>query len=495
MSTKNSLFTLVKNMSASEKAYFKKNMSDTPSVKLKQLLKVFSIYDKEKEYDKTSFNFKILRTGVKNVAQVKHQLYKLLLQSLLQFNKKTLSEFEIFEKLLESKLLLNKGMTEESLRALEAAEKLNHKVSVTELFPYIFIRKNYYSPYDASYTNYKLKALDAAEDKLHVLYDVVSYEKISASNIPVVINIGSVCKTKEEREHFEAVLKSELLTTHIPKSNFGKMMKQHLICFYSYLLNDIENAYHAAIRAIDLVQEPIEKADQGSLQNLSIFHYNAIQYALSTKQEEIYKFHYHQIEKIKSFIQSPQYLKRLSGELLFLELNWNLELKEYSKALELANKLVAMEEDVFMYNQSVLSEIQMKIALTYFYNSKYARSVDHINKIRNKENFNTLLEEKTLLTLLEVLCHIKLENYDLAQSLTRSLYRTLKKQDRLFQFEELLVRFIKELFNTPPNQKDRDKLGEKYLHQVQDLKAQQIENFFLDVIDLENWIKEGLVLN
>lgn len=496
MNSKDSTFNLVHSLSAPEKAYFKKYLDKKDKhFKKDRILKMFVLFEQAATYEKDVLQLKSKRIGYSNYAKAKHELFRILTQALVDFNKDRIGEYEIFEKLLAAKMFQNRGMIKESLKELESAEKLNEKFSITEIAPYIFIRKNYYSPFAPSYSSYKVEALKSAENKLNTLFDVIQYEQISAENIPIVINIGTVCKTDEERLHFRKVLQQELLSSYTPKSNFGNMMKQHLICFYSYLLNDTQNAYQAACKAITLVAEKIENCDQGTLQNLSIFHYNAIQYAFSTKSERIYEEHFTAINEIKEFINTEFYKKRIHGELIFLELNWTLANKWYSKALGHADKLDSLEEDLFIYNQSVLSEMYMKISLCYFYNNKYANAINRISKFFQNEAIYSLPEEKTLLSLLEILCNIRLENRSLAASLTRSLYRNLKRQNRLFEFEKLLVRFFQELFQTPNNKKERKQLGLKYLLEVQVLREKQIENFFLELFDFETLIAEGIEMH
>lgn len=494
MAQEDVVYRLIKGMSPVEKAHFKKFAFHEKAKKNEQYFKLFDYYDKAKKYDSEEMNFKTIRLGFKQPAAAKHQLYRLLLQTLVQYNKANIEEYDVFQRLLEAKLLKQRGFTEESLKELDAAEKLNEKASVTEIFPYIYIRKNYYSPYDPNYVSYKHSALEKAQDKLNVLQDVVAYEQVSVNNIPLVINIGTVCKTEEEREQLEEVLRSDLFTNNEPKSKFGKIMKQHLICFYSYLLNDMEKAYVAATKAISYYGTSYKDEDQGSLQNLSIFHYNAIQYALSTRNEKIYYHHLDEIKKIKEFISTTSYNARISGELLFLNLNWLIENGEKERAYKAAQEMAKLGKELFEYNQSVFTEVNMKIALAFFNHKQYDEAIGHIASIWQEANINSLPEEKTLLSLIEIFSHLKMQNLEISKSRTRSLYRNLSKQNRLFQFERLIVKFINDLYNTPNNKDDYRILLEKYQHELQLLKQSKTESFFLNIIDLEAWMTEELRL-
>lgn len=114
------LFELIQTMSSSEKRYFKRHALIAKDSNV-NYLKLFDALNKMKEYDEAALKKK---SFVKHLASERKYLYEAILRSLRNYNREESVRAQIYELLLDSDYLFQRGLYDQSERRLKKAHRL-----------------------------------------------------------------------------------------------------------------------------------------------------------------------------------------------------------------------------------------------------------------------------------------------------------------------------------------------------------------------------------
>ena len=117
------LFHLIKSMSRSEKRYFK--VFAGKSADDQNYLKVFAAIEKMKEYDERALIKGLQSESLgRQLPVIKNYLYKLILKSLRNFKAEKSVDFQIKERLMNARLLIDRDLVGQAGKQLDKAAKL-----------------------------------------------------------------------------------------------------------------------------------------------------------------------------------------------------------------------------------------------------------------------------------------------------------------------------------------------------------------------------------
>ncbi|MEQ8242857.1 MAG: hypothetical protein RIB66_05520, partial [Fulvivirga sp.] len=125
------LFHLIKSLKQSEKRYFKLQ-SELDSSDMKYL-RLFEIIDGQKEYDESIIIQKAPEIKKQQLSNLKAHLYKKLLQSIRQYNQKSVIDIQIREMIDHAQLLFNRSLYEQCVDILKKAKRKAQKIDNLEL--------------------------------------------------------------------------------------------------------------------------------------------------------------------------------------------------------------------------------------------------------------------------------------------------------------------------------------------------------------------------
>jgi hypothetical protein len=121
------LFQLIKSMSRTEKAYFKKRLVGGSSKGDKAYLKLFEVMDKMEEEDDKLLQKKLKGKVSGGLSGQKNYLYKLLLKSLTAYQLSNNPRLQIREMVNECQMLTERGMVGPALRRIEQSRRFGEK--------------------------------------------------------------------------------------------------------------------------------------------------------------------------------------------------------------------------------------------------------------------------------------------------------------------------------------------------------------------------------
>jgi predicted ATP-grasp superfamily ATP-dependent carboligase len=127
-----------------------------------------------------------------------------------------------------------------------------------------------------------------------------------------------------------------------------------------------------------------------------------------------------------------------------------------------------------------------KIATLYFGAANYEVSIDYLQKIINGPA-DLRKDLQCYARLLHMMSHYELGNYEIMESLIKSVYRFMAKMDNLTVVEEEMFRFLRSSFDVSPR-KMKPEL-EKFLHKIKHLEKSRFETRAFAYLDVISWVE------
>jgi hypothetical protein len=150
----------------------------------------------------------------------------------------------------------------------------------------------------------------------------------------------------------------------------------------------------------------------------------------------------------------------------------------------------AMEESLNEYYQYLdrhrILVFNYKIAMLYFGNGDFGKSIDYLQKIIN-DNVDLRTDLQCYARLLHLMAHYELGNYELIEYLTRSVYRFMAKMENLTVIEEAMFKFLRNNFY-----KSAKKLQpefEAFLKTVKQYEKSRFQTRSFAYMDIISWVE------
>jgi tetratricopeptide (TPR) repeat protein len=130
-----------------------------------------------------------------------------------------------------------------------------------------------------------------------------------------------------------------------------------------------------------------------------------------------------------------------------------------------------------------------KIASLYFGSGDFDTSIDYLQKIIN-DSSDLRGDLQCYARLLHLLAHYELGNFEIIESLTRSVYRFMSKMQNLTVIEEEIFSFLRTSFRI-----SRYKLKpelEKFLNKIKQFEKSRFETRAFAYLDIISWVESKL---
>lgn len=128
-----------------------------------------------------------------------------------------------------------------------------------------------------------------------------------------------------------------------------------------------------------------------------------------------------------------------------------------------------------------------KIATLYFGNQEYGKAIDYLQRIMYNGNADLRIDLQCYARLLHLMSHYELGNYDIMESLTKSVYRFMARMKYLTVVEEEMFRFIRRSFGLSP--RDLQPEFEKLLDKIKHLEGNRYETRSFAYLDVISWVE------
>jgi len=170
------------------------------------------------------------------------------------------------------------------------------------------------------------------------------------------------------------------------------------------------------------------------------------------------------------------------------ELSLYVRIGEKHKGLELIKSIVPfIAENESKIRKFPLLHLYYNIAYFYFSIGKYSESIQWMNKILNDNSLKSVEDIHASSHILTMILQFEQGRDELLTYLARSTHRYLNKLEGLYNFETILLAFLKKN-TTTKNKKNLTKNFKKLREQLEKARYEPGERNALSTIDLLAWV-------
>lgn len=490
----NHLFDLIKNLSKSEKRYFKVFSSRHTIGEENGYIKLFDFIDKMDEYDE-DLVFKHFKGKplLNKFSITKARLYNNILKSLDTFHSTTSIDAQIFRSIHSAEILYKKGLYKQSEKVLISAEKQAVKHENFNLLLEIkqqqkrLIENELYTEVNADHIASMFR-----EEK-SILNEIETYHKLWNIKSMLFQEINRNGKVRNE----EDTLKLKTLVEQVAQmdmneaSTKSKYLYHHVQSAYYFSVNDLKlSHYHLKSIITILEKNEILAREHPNIYFSSLT--NLIFISTRLKEYEDARVHLEKLKRLENPGLSIDLDIKYFSSTFSLELSLLSEKGDYKAALEL---IPHIEEGYRLYGAHINSlrkaYIDFQVGVIYLALGEYSKALKWINNILNENKIDQKQDIYCFAQLINLILHFELDNSRFLPYAINSTKRYLKNRNRIYRFEEIFLKLISQI-SKANNIFD---LQEKLIPieaELEKLKSDQKEQIVFEYFDFLTWVKSKL---
>ena len=489
-----SLFQLIHSLEKSEKRHFKLYIKRSSAKENLKIVQLFDALDKMAEYDEKILLKKLSGTEKPQLYNLKTHLYKQLLASLRLLKSSDSIDLQLNEQFDYAHILYKKGLFVQSLKILErtkemakANQKYNFLIQVNALekrIEMLHITRSMES-------RAELLSNEAVEVSSRI--DVLSrLSNLALQLYGLYIKHGHARNENDELSVKKFLRENLPANAHEQKGFYERLYLYQSYCWYAFIRQDFLMYYRYSQKWVNLfTEEPLMvRVETGhyikGLHNLLNAHFdlrNHAKFEFTLKKFEEFsktdRVQEHDNFRIQSFIYINS--AKINQHLMQGTFKEGLSLVPY-----IEEKL--KEYELFIDSHRILV-FNYKIASLYFGSGDYDTSIDYLQKIINY-NIDLRGDLQSYARLLHLLAHYELGNFEIIESLTRSVFRFMSKMQNLTVIEEEIFAFLRNSFRI-----SRHKLKpelEKFLEKIKHFEKSRFETRSFAYLDVVSWVESKL---
>lgn len=454
------LHTLIHSLTKSEKAYFKKFTSIHGSRNENNYIKLFSVIEKQKEYDETAIRNRFKNEKfIKQLHVTKGYLYKLILKSMRNYNSYLSTNIMIKEYISDIYYLMGKRLFNDAMKELYRTKTLAYKSEkYIELLEILDIEKNLIRRINR---NNQLETLNSIYDEENNTLQLIKTEKELLwlyRKITTVKRMENVTdkKSKNFPKLAEIVSKAQDLAKGENLSLKSNIYFNQILVAYYFSIPDYDNAYKYSKQLVELIESsPLQLSNDPMSYITAALNLIALNHSI--KQDE-FRTNLEKLKLLPSRIKKEltdldkNYLRLclLNEEIIYC--NRTGQLDTVTKIINENSQYIINEEKKLDASLKIM--LFLNIAITYFSAGEFEISLNWVNKILNDKQLSLIKPHYYSTIYLNLLIHFELGNYDLLDSNILSVYRRPEEKEEM---EVIILTYLKKLA-------DKEKEEEKYIY-------------------------------
>jgi hypothetical protein len=491
---KDELFQLIKSLGKGEKRNFKLFTQRHSSAADLKTIVLFDALDRMHAYDEEALLQKNKRLTKLQLSNLKASLYRQILASLRQIREVENVDLQLHELMDHARILYNKGLYLQSLKALERHKNLaRHYHQTTYLQQALFFEKKIEAMYITRSMEHRADVLAEESDEIQIRVKLAN----DLSNLSLQLYAWYI-KHGHARNKEEAAKVKSFFVEHQPAEAikpewfYCRLYLYQSYCWLSFIRHDFLTYYKYAQRWVDLFDAQPQMLMVETIQYIKGMH-NLLgaHYDLRNRKpffESLKKFEdFYQSE----LVQSNDNFRIQTFVYLYLsKINAYFFTGEFTKGTaivgEIENHLDAYA--LYMDRHRVLV-FYYKIACLYFGSGNNEKAIDYLNKIIHlKVDLRTDLQ--CYARLLHLIAHFELGSIDILPYLVKNVYRFMAKMENLTHVEEAMFKFLRSTFHVPV--RSLKPHFEKLLKQVKPYEKKTAEARAFAYLDVISWLESKI---
>ena len=441
------LFTLIKSLSKSEKRYFKLSETNAQDTKY---LRLFDLIDAQSVFDEAAILLAEPSFVPAQFSNLKAHLYNKVLKSLRDFSRPSIIGIQIRELIDESQILFNKSLYQQCAKRLKKAEKLAAEADNHELHLEILKWKKRVLTHTLDWENqsYVDEIVEKVRNANERINNINIFSNLQAQLQSLYRKTGYIRNEREFRK-VEQIFTSNLpLVDERQLSVSEKIHLYHLYIGYYFFVQDFETGYGYALKWVELFRKNkslLRPKLENYIAGLNYLLIAQNKLELLTEFEETRK-ELRTLNKLPATYYNDNIRRKMLKYTFVHEFNRLFLSGDFRRGVELIERLSSGLED-FILQLDAHSRVILfyKTACLYFGNSDFKKSVFWLNKILTSKEVDLREDIHGFARILNLISHYELGNTDLIQYYVRATYRFLLKTQDLHEYQRLILRFLKGL--------------------------------------------------
>lgn len=488
------LHILIKALTPQEKRYFKVvtglGEDSKEEGKAKDYHKLFDVIDKQEHYDEQAILEQYKgEKFIKNFAVAKKYLYDVLLKCLVDYNAANTAAHDVRYKMLASNLLRNRGIHDQADKQLAAAKKIAERNE-----GHIFLMQilqgeaRTVGTVPDSELEERLRQLEEIQDHYLRLVELdTKYILLYFWSSVRFRQVGFI-RTESDKAVIEEILRHPLLLDEsTPQAPGHKITHFSILSRAHYLLGNAEEAYQHHKRCLQVWETTPAKIERG----IGEYAGALINFCARCLAAHRYDEFEAAMQKFRALPKNNIRVRLIAYEgLASLELTYYYRTGQHEKSLaripEIEQEGKVLSERVPKYQHI---NLYFNILNTYLVVGNFEKALEYANAILREDPLIPELYNYT--ELLTLIIHIELGNSDLVEYSVRSLYRHLKKTNRLFRFEEIFLKYSKKFVVVDDIKKVR-LLMQQMKSELEDIANDPYQKRALELFDMISWLESKI---
>lgn len=490
------VFQLIQSMNPSEKRYFRTRVHMPGNGETVKYLRLFEVLNSLETYSKQAVLQKIPEIKPAQLPNLKSRLYKSLLRSLQECEAMDVqSRFHVGQLRGHIETLCNKGLFEQAVRAAKRAKKAAYRYEYYELLPEIlwWEREAYYQAAE-SITDMERELAENSAEQQKISLTISNLAKLSVLRYRIYSlfsHQGRIARDPKQVQQILALAKEAkgLLSTEL---TFREQRTTLHTLIQSYMmLVDCEQLLRHCHSLHELFEmEPIRKQVYFKEYARCLNTYT-IALNMAEKYDEALCMvqRTQNLPRTIGFKMNPTQL----GEVFDFHAFHRLETYIWTGRFDEGVKLIPELEDGLKKYTPYMNPVNMhskyyRIALVYFGAGEYRKSLHWVNTILN--NVHLFRQDiQAGVRLLNLILHFELQNIPLLEYAVKSTYRYLNKAKRLYETENVLLRFLRRLQEIQDRKMLREAFRELLQEMTQLFQRDPLEKYAIPYFDITSWLE------
>jgi len=486
-----SLFQLIRSLQKSEKRNFKLYIRRSSGKEDLKIIQLFDAMDKLSEYDEKQLLKKLPNITKTQLANLKTHLNKELLASLRLIKSTDSIDMQLHEQLDYARILYNRGLYMQSLKILEKVKELSHAYFQDSLLGQaISLEKKIETLHiTRSMQNRPEKLTEEAIEVNERRKNITKLSNLALQMYSWYVKFGHARNEEEEKKVKKYF--NQNLPSNARKLNgfYERLYLYQSSCWNAFICQDFLKYYRYAKKWVDLFDEHsvMIAVEPGhyikGMHNILNAHFDLRNYkgfADSLRRFEEFAAgpiaNQHENFKVQTFIYL--YTAKLNRHFMHGTFKDGLSLVPYIER--------KLEEYALYFDNHRVLVFNYKIATLYFGSGDYATCIDYLRRIIN-DNVDLRYDIQCYARLLHLLAHYELENFDIIDSLIKSVYRYMTKMETITVIEEEIFKFLRATFKL--TRRELKPELEKLLQKIKHLEKSRFETRSLAYLDIISWLE------
>lgn len=480
------LFDLVKSLSGAEKRYFKLFI-DSKDAANSKYMQLFDAIDAMREFDEDALQQEVYGDEIvegRKYSELKGYLYDMVVKSLQFFDEKSSVDYRLKNMLLGVRTLFKRSHFDDCNSILKKAKKvaLQHDNFNTLLEIIEWEKRIAYAQTDIAFLDRELGRITREErGYLEQLSNISDYRSIF---FKMLVSIRKdVSRNQKQREELAALMENPLMANEEQaRSHTAKVLFYRISSIYFFSVSKFQEFYETGQTLIGLMESRPALLQEDVSEYISALNNHMVSCGRIGRLDE-FRETLNKLKKVKPITTDDAvkiHRQYYQGKFRLCINTGEFEegLQELQRHLKEVKRLDAQ--------QFIKNTFFLQYFCIYFGSGDFEKALGSLNDWLKLSGGVERKDLQSLARILNLIIHFELGNTMLLESLLRSTYRYLNKENRLSEFERKIMEFIREA-GKPHSKKEMKQLFENLKQDFEQL-SQSPEFGVFQLFDLMAWL-------